>query len=296
MSADLNTIVLILEEEQQQGMNGWMKYGSRRRATARIAVWMAGPDLDRGEVGWTDRPITDLSIPPLPGPNRVPPFTLRFERSRVQIDMFFDWRKRGSFGTLKGVVGKIGSSGNVLASVSTGSGGVPTGASVLILKAVWVKAGAGLPDGSLPILASPLPPATAAKVMLVVIGLLLIAASLYYVSPTRLTRVLSDAMKKLDKVFVEVSVAGLLGLLSPEDTQTVISTYQMLRVEVGKVQAQTLHTSTSWRSGLFNFFTCSTRLFRCIKQVKGFQTHLQILQEDHRNRTNSLALSFVASV
>ncbi|KAJ7759060.1 hypothetical protein B0H16DRAFT_1720482 [Mycena metata] len=82
--------------------------------------------------------------------------------------------------------------------------------------------GTGLPDASLPILASPLPPATAAKVMLVVI---LIAASLYYVSPTRLTRVLSVAMNKLDKVFAEVSAAGLLGLLSPEDMQTVVSTH-----------------------------------------------------------------------
>ncbi|KAJ7716112.1 hypothetical protein B0H16DRAFT_1741446 [Mycena metata] len=129
---------------------------------------------------------------------------------------------------------------------------------------------AGLPDGSLPILASPLPPATAAKVMLVVIGLLLIATSLYYVSPTRLTRILSDAMNKLDKVFVEVSTAGLLGLLSPEDMQIVVSTYHMLRIKAGALQTAALRNSTSWRWGLFNFFPRSTRLLRCIKQVKDF--------------------------
>ncbi|KAJ7701361.1 hypothetical protein B0H16DRAFT_1705376 [Mycena metata] len=156
--------------------------------------------------------------------------------------------------------------------------------------------GTGLPDASLPILASPLPPATAAKVMVVIIGLLLIAASLYYLSPMRLTRVLSDAMQKLDKVFVEVSTAGLLGLLPPEDTQIVVSTYQKLRVEAGKVQTETLRHSTSWRSSLFNFFPRSTRLFRCIKQVKDFQTHLQISQEDYRNKTHSLPLSFATRV
>ncbi|KAJ7037390.1 hypothetical protein C8F04DRAFT_1092284 [Mycena alexandri] len=159
----------------------------------------------------------------------------------------------------------------------------------------------GLPNGSLSILASPLSPATAAKLMVVIIGLLLIAPSLYYASPTRLTRVLSDAMSSLDKVFVEVSAAGLLGLLSPEDMQTVVSTFQMLRVKVGMFQTDTLRNSTSWRMSLRDFFTRSILLFRCIKEVKDFQTHLeepviQILQEDYRHRTNSLPLSFATGV
>ncbi|KAJ7759093.1 hypothetical protein B0H16DRAFT_1534319, partial [Mycena metata] len=154
-----------------------------------------------------------------------------------------------------------------------------------------------LPDGSLSILASPLPPATAAKIMLVVIGLFLIVAFLYYTSPTRLTRVLSDAMSNLDKVFGEVSTAGLLGLLTPEDVQTVVSTYQILRVEVGKVQAETLRNSKSWCTGLFNVFSGhSVSLFRCIEKVKDFERHLQLLQEDHRNKTNSLPLSFATGV
>ncbi|KAJ7759072.1 hypothetical protein B0H16DRAFT_1534241 [Mycena metata] len=154
-----------------------------------------------------------------------------------------------------------------------------------------------LPDGSLSILASPLPPATAAKIMLVVIGLLLIVAFLYYTSPTRLTCVLSDAMSNLDKVFGEVSTAGLLGLLTPEDVQTVVSTYQMLRVEVGKVQAETLRNSKSWCTGLFSVFTGgSVSLLCCIKDVKDFARHLQLLQEDHRNKTNSLPLSFATGV
>ncbi|KAJ7759107.1 hypothetical protein B0H16DRAFT_629862 [Mycena metata] len=157
--------------------------------------------------------------------------------------------------------------------------------------------GIGLPDASLPIIASPLPPAIAAKVMVVIIGLLLIAASLYYVSPTRLTRVLSDAMNNLDEVFVEVSVAGLLGLLSSDDVQTVVSTYQMLRVEVGKVQTETLRNSKSWCTSLFGVFAGgSVSLVRCIKKVKEFQRHLQILQEDHRNKTHSLPLSFATGV
>ncbi|KAJ7759076.1 hypothetical protein B0H16DRAFT_1819477 [Mycena metata] len=94
-----------------------------------------------------------------------------------------------------------------------------------------------LPDASLSALASPLSPATAANVTLSIIGLVLVVATLYYASPTRLTRVLSDAT---------VSTVGLRGLLSPEDMQILVSTCQMLRVEVGKVQTETLH----------NFFAC----------------------------------------
>ncbi|KAJ7759116.1 hypothetical protein B0H16DRAFT_1689078 [Mycena metata] len=133
-----------------------------------------------------------------------------------------------------------------------------------------------LPDASLSILASPFSPATAAKIILAIISLVLIVASLYYVSPTRLTRILSDAMNNLDKIFVEVSVAGLLGLLSPDDVQTVVSTYQMLRVEVGKVQTETLRNSKSWCTSLFSVFAGgSVSLVRCIKKVKEFQRHLQ---------------------
>ncbi|KAJ7759098.1 hypothetical protein B0H16DRAFT_1720518 [Mycena metata] len=154
-----------------------------------------------------------------------------------------------------------------------------------------------LPDGSLSILASPLPPATAAKIILVAIGLLLIVTLLYYASPTRLTRVLSDAMSNLHKVFREVSSAGLLGLLTPEDIQTVVSTYQMLRVEVGQVQKETRRNSTSWGTSLSSVFAGhSVSLFRCIEKVQDFERHLQLLQEDHRNQTNSLPLSFATGV
>ncbi|KAJ7716115.1 hypothetical protein B0H16DRAFT_1898472 [Mycena metata] len=51
-------------------------------------------------------------------------------------------------------------------------------------------------------------------------------------------------MKKLDKVFVEVSVAGLLGLLPPEDTQTVISTLA-LRQTPSKTRPPHLATADS---------------------------------------------------
>ncbi|KAJ7716121.1 hypothetical protein B0H16DRAFT_1476924 [Mycena metata] len=149
-----------------------------------------------------------------------------------------------------------------------------------------------LPDGSLSILASPLPPVTAAKIMLVIFGLLLIVALLHYASPTRLTRVLSDAMSDLDKVFIEVTTAGLLGLLSAEDMQTVVWTYvfsptrfpkfqpfgsyHMLRIEVGTLQSDALRNSTSWCTSLYSVFTRSTCLFRCIKQVRDFQRRLQL--------------------
>ncbi|KAJ7759123.1 hypothetical protein B0H16DRAFT_1885050 [Mycena metata] len=154
-----------------------------------------------------------------------------------------------------------------------------------------------LPDASLSILASPFSPATAAKVMLAIFGFFLIVAFLYYVSQTRLTRALSDAMSKLDQVFAEVSTMGLLGLLPPDDMQAVVSTYQMLRVEVGKIQTETLRNSRSWPTNLSSAFAGrSISLFRCIEKVRDFETRLQILQEDYRNRTNCLPLSFATGV
>ncbi|KAJ7759117.1 hypothetical protein B0H16DRAFT_629984 [Mycena metata] len=152
-----------------------------------------------------------------------------------------------------------------------------------------------LPDASLSILASPFSSATAAKIVRAIFGLLLIVAFLYYASPTRLTPALSDAMNKLDNAYGAVSAAGLLGLLPPEDIQTVVSTYQMLRVEVGKVQKERL--CNSWRTSLFSVFAGrSVSLLRCIEKVKDFERRLQLLQEDHRNKTNSLPLSFATGV
>ncbi|KAJ7043792.1 hypothetical protein C8F04DRAFT_1251175 [Mycena alexandri] len=154
-----------------------------------------------------------------------------------------------------------------------------------------------LPDASLPILASLLSPATAAKAMLAIFGVIIIVASLHYASPTRLARVLSDAMNGLEKLYLEMAMAGLLGLLPSDDIHTVVSTMQLLRVEVGMLKTEALRNSKSWRASLLDFFTGrSVSLFRCIKEVKDFQTHLKILQEDHRHRTNSLPLSLATGV
>ncbi|KAJ7028654.1 hypothetical protein C8F04DRAFT_1118799, partial [Mycena alexandri] len=129
--------------------------------------------------------------------------------------------------------------------------------------------------------------------MLSIFGLLLILTFLHYVSPARLTRVLSDAMSSVEKLYLDMAMAGLLGLLPPDDIHTVVSTIQILRVKVGLNQTETLRNSKSWRTSLSSFFAGrSVSLFRCIEEVKDFQRHLQILQEDHRHRTNSLPLSF----
>ncbi|KAJ7037223.1 hypothetical protein C8F04DRAFT_1092976 [Mycena alexandri] len=129
--------------------------------------------------------------------------------------------------------------------------------------------------------------------MLNIFGLLLIVTSLHYVSPARLTRVLSDAMSSLEKLYLDMAMAGLLGLLPT----TTFTPMQILRVKVGVNQTETLRNSKSWRTSLSSFFAGrSVSLFRCIEEVKDFQRHLQILQEDHRHRTNSLPLSFPTGV
>ncbi|KAJ7043785.1 hypothetical protein C8F04DRAFT_1073313 [Mycena alexandri] len=133
--------------------------------------------------------------------------------------------------------------------------------------------------------------------MLNIFGLLLIGTSLHYVSPARLMRVLSDAMSSLEKLYLEMAMAGLLGLLPSDDIHTVVSTMQILRVKVGVNQAETLRNFKLWCMSLSSFFAGrSVSLFRCIEEVKDFQRHLHILQEDHRHRTNSLPLSFPTGV
>ncbi|KAJ7043789.1 hypothetical protein C8F04DRAFT_1175539 [Mycena alexandri] len=130
----------------------------------------------------------------------------------------------------------------------------------------------GIPDGSLPILTSLLSPATVAKVTLYIIGLVLIIASLYYVSPTRLTRVLSDAMSNLDKLSADILSAGLLGLMTPDKVAA-----------VGMFRAETLLHSLSWRATICEFFKGrSLTLYRCINEVRDLETHIRILEQEHR--------------
>ncbi|KAJ7759071.1 hypothetical protein B0H16DRAFT_1534237 [Mycena metata] len=142
----------------------------------------------------------------------------------------------------------------------------------------------GIPDGSLPILVSPFSQVTAAKVMIGIFGLLFIAASLYHISPARLTRVLSHAMNSLDKVSANIVSAGLLGLMTPDD----VAALSLLQSKVGALRAETLLHSLSWHTTICEFFKGrSFTLYRCINEVRELETRIRILEEEHRGRCRS---------
>ncbi|KAJ7142191.1 hypothetical protein C8R46DRAFT_1360824 [Mycena filopes] len=148
-----------------------------------------------------------------------------------------------------------------------------------------------LPDTTLPILTEPLSPATAAKIMLAIIGLILIAVVVLYASPANQTCKLSAAMTSLEKVFGEIALAGFPGL-SPHDVQTLVSGMQLLRIQVGGLREQRLHSSRAWGTALSEFLRGrSIALYRCIENVKDFETRLEILKEKQRNSVFSSAVS-----
>ncbi|KAJ7716119.1 hypothetical protein B0H16DRAFT_1614448 [Mycena metata] len=152
-----------------------------------------------------------------------------------------------------------------------------------------------LPDTSLPILASPLSPAPAAKVMICVMGLGLVIASLYYASPTRLMRVLSDTMRNLEKVYTDLVCMQLMGLLTADD----VARLHMLQLEVSALRAQTLLHSLSWCATICEFLRGrSFKLYRCINQVRNLETRIRILEEEYRGRcrSGSVPSSFATGV
>ncbi|KAJ7180824.1 hypothetical protein C8R46DRAFT_1070697 [Mycena filopes] len=149
----------------------------------------------------------------------------------------------------------------------------------------------GLPDGALTILAAPLTPATAAKIMLAIIGLVLFVVALRYGSPAYQTGILSAAMTSLETVFGEIAFAGFPGL-APHDVQTLVSAMHLLRMQVGDLREQRLHNSRRWGTTLGEFFSGhSITLYRCIKEIKDLETRLKILQVKQRTTAFSSAVS-----
>ncbi|KAJ7759059.1 hypothetical protein B0H16DRAFT_1456960 [Mycena metata] len=137
----------------------------------------------------------------------------------------------------------------------------------------------GIPDVSLPNLIAPLSLATSTKVTLCIMGLVLIIASLSYASPTRLTRILSNAMSSLEKVYTDLVCMQLMGLLTADD----VARLHMLQLEVGAFRAQTLLHSLSWRATIYDFLKGrSFKLYRCINAVRDLETRIRILEEEYR--------------
>ncbi|KAJ7180823.1 hypothetical protein C8R46DRAFT_1211126 [Mycena filopes] len=165
----------------------------------------------------------------------------------------------------------------------------------------------GLPDTSLPILTAPLSPATAAKILLTIIGLVLFALSVRYASPAHQTGILSATMASLDKVFGDVASAGFSSV-PPQDIPSTLSAYdnisllygvlhlhgsmQGLRVQVGSLREERLQNSRAWSATLCEFLRGrSITLYCCIRKAKDLETRLKIFQEKQRNAAFSSAVS-----
>ncbi|KAJ7180819.1 hypothetical protein C8R46DRAFT_1211123 [Mycena filopes] len=146
-----------------------------------------------------------------------------------------------------------------------------------------------LPDTPISILAGPLPPLTAVKILLAIIGLILIVVSVRRASPARLTGILSEAMDRLTKVYEDVAATGFLGI-PPQDVLDIVSVMHTLRVQVGRLRAERLHNSRTWGTTLGEFFRGrSITLYHCIEDVEDFETRLTIFKEEQRNAAFSLA-------
>ncbi|KAJ7725956.1 hypothetical protein B0H16DRAFT_1593473 [Mycena metata] len=139
----------------------------------------------------------------------------------------------------------------------------------------------------LPVLTSLVSAATAAKVVGAIVLLIVAVALGYYASPRRLSQVLSEAMEDVEDVYTDMISTDLFTLLSSKELEGVRSTMRMLRLKVSALQAETLRNSLSWRISIGEFFKGrSFTLYRCIDEVRDFETHINILKQEHRGRLN----------
>ncbi|KAJ7759120.1 hypothetical protein B0H16DRAFT_1819518 [Mycena metata] len=132
-----------------------------------------------------------------------------------------------------------------------------------------------LPNGSLPIIASLFSSAT--KVVLVgIIGRPLVGTS-YYASPAHLTRVLSDAMSNLEKVYADMVCPGLSRLLTAEEVEHLNSSLRILQLKADH-RTENLRNLQSWRATICDFIAArSVTLFRCIKKVRDLETRIKCI-------------------
>ncbi|KAJ7819001.1 hypothetical protein B0H13DRAFT_2682640 [Mycena leptocephala] len=131
-----------------------------------------------------------------------------------------------------------------------------------------------LPDAALSILAPDLPDNSTAKAVAVILFIVVIAAALlYYLSPTRLARVLVTVIAATEKTYLEALETGLLSV-SDVHTAEMLST---LEFKASAIREKTLRNSLSHGSTLREFFAGRTfTLLRCIREVHELATHIEV--------------------
>ncbi|KAJ7491965.1 hypothetical protein FB451DRAFT_1388408 [Mycena latifolia] len=111
------------------------------------------------------------------------------------------------------------------------------------------------------------------------------AAIIYYASPMRLTRVLVAAIEETEQTYLEAIESGALYTSDVEILRTA-ETIASLQTKVSRIQEASLRNSLSYRAVLCAFFKGRTlTVLQCIREVRGVQTHIEILKEEQlRNR------------
>ncbi|KAJ6527199.1 hypothetical protein DFH09DRAFT_1328166 [Mycena vulgaris] len=134
-----------------------------------------------------------------------------------------------------------------------------------------------LSEPAFSLLASPsAPSSTTGKVFLVALVLTLAACTVYYASPMRLTRILVAAIADVEKTYLEAVETGVLSKYDVHMGGTLTRCFK-----VSHIRETSLRNSLSHRAAFCEFIKGRTlTLLQCIGEVRGVETHIEILKEE----------------
>ncbi|KAF7370465.1 hypothetical protein MSAN_00678300 [Mycena sanguinolenta] len=115
-------------------------------------------------------------------------------------------------------------------------------------------------------------------------------AGIYFVSPMRLTRVLVIAIADAEKSYLAAVENGVLSASTEIDTGERLS---MLQLKVSTIRETSLRSSLSTFSALCDMFNIrrSVAVLRCLAEVRGLGTYIEISNESQLREISSRPLS-----
>ncbi|KAJ7491964.1 hypothetical protein FB451DRAFT_1551424 [Mycena latifolia] len=135
---------------------------------------------------------------------------------------------------------------------------------------------AGVPETSLSLITSAPPTSTSTRVLIAMFSFALAACALHHTSPMRLARVLVTAITAAEKTYLEAIEDGVL----PKSNVEMATTLTRLQLKVSIIREACLRHSLSHRTAICEFFKGHTIIvLQCIWEVRGFETHIEILKE-----------------
>ncbi|KAJ7180810.1 hypothetical protein C8R46DRAFT_1345053, partial [Mycena filopes] len=135
---------------------------------------------------------------------------------------------------------------------------------------------------SVSLLQSTVPPNRASNVAIGIIILTLMASTVYYASPMRLTAILVAALHETEEAHLHAIEAGILSG-SDDHTRTLCN----LQIKVSFIREASLCNSLSTGQTLRELIKGrSLTLLQCIWEVQGLRTRIEILTERQLRRPN----------